>query len=365
MGTYLVRFTPLEPYFFGNERSFGNRLDENKTYFITSNAMPSQSTLLGTLRYCCIKHPTADFTIGENDNIGKESFDLQAEHIQSFGVIKHISPVFLMDVNGFYYIPVPYNHKASEKVYTPFSDYKVCQTNRGEQRIPVDYEAKKGIASGFLQINGSGMGTVETGFIKEVVRIGINKNQDTDGMFRKAFRMLKENCSFAVLAEIDKKMEDRVVCMGKNKSMFKITFESPDVLALDSDNYALALTALVNNIIDCLKVYNKEPLQVALSDIYIQDSMDTLYKACTFACIQTRDHRSFKTIYGKKPFAERYKKGERLQNMIMAGSFFNAKNKDISVMQPWENCANFKNCQQAGYNFLINTAKKFDAQMFL
>ena len=37
MGAYLVKFTPLEPYFFGNERNFGYGLAKNKTYFIESN----------------------------------------------------------------------------------------------------------------------------------------------------------------------------------------------------------------------------------------------------------------------------------------------------------------------------------------
>ena len=367
MSTYLVRFTPQEPYFFGNERRFGDQRAENKTYFITSNDTPSQSTLLGALRYCCIEHPTSDFTIGPNDNIGKESFDLCSEYRQSFGVIKHISPMFLTDRNGFYYIPVPYNHKVSEAetVYTPFSDYEICMTRRGEQRMPMDYNAKNGLASGFLQINGNGRGTVETEFINEVVRIGINKNQETDGMFRKAFRSLKKDCSFAVLAEIDRKMEDRIIYMGKDKSIFKVTFESPKALALENGSYASVLTEFIDRIIDCLKYYNKEPLQVAISEVYIPDSVETLYDACTFACIQTRDYRSFKTIYGNQPYTGRYKRGERLQSLIKAGSFFNARNKDVSVLQAWEKNESFKNCRQAGYNFVVNTAGKFDATMFL
>ena len=367
MSTYLVKFTPLEPYFFGNERSFGDRLAENKTYFITSNETPSQSSLLGTLRYCCIDHPKADFSIGDEDNIGEESFNLQSERRQSFGVIKHISPMFLLDENGFYYIPVPYNHKASDetKVYTPFSKYEACMTHSGEQLMPMDYDAKSGIAGGFLQINGSGKGTVETGFIDEIVRIGINKNQDADGLFRKAFRSLKTGCSFAVLAEIDKAMEDRIVYMGKDKSMFKVTFESPEVLASETGSYDLTLTAFINSIIDCLRIYNKQPLQVAISDVYIPDSIEALYDVCTFACVQTRDYRSLRTVYGKRPFVERYEKGKRLQSMIKAGSFFNARNKELSVLEPWEKNYNFKNCLQAGYNFVINTGKEFDAKLYL
>lgn len=363
MHTYLIKFTPLEPYFFGNERGFGYGLTENKSYYITSNDAPSQSTILGTLRYCCIEHPSNDFSLGDNDNIGDSSFDLLSQQRQSFGVIKHISPMFLMDANNTCYIPVPYNHKASEMFYTPFKEYKTCMTDRGEQLLPVDYDSKRGVAKGFLQINGRNKGAVESNLINKVVRIGINRNQKEQGMFRKAFCSLKKGYSFSVLAEIDRCMEDHLVCMGKEKSLFRVTFEVLDTLA-GKNNYSTMLSTFVNSVIDCVKVYNKMDIQIALSDIYIP-SIEDLYDGCMFACVQTRDYRSFKTVYGKKEIRDRYKRGERLQSLIKAGSFFLCRNRNVSVLQKWAKNENFKNCQQIGYNFVVSTAGKIDIKQYL
>ena len=60
MAVYKVLFHPIEPYFLGNERSFG--FDKgNIRYYAESKEMPSQSTILGTLRYLGLKHVKSDF----------------------------------------------------------------------------------------------------------------------------------------------------------------------------------------------------------------------------------------------------------------------------------------------------------------
>ncbi|MEG2717669.1 MAG: hypothetical protein RR961_10055, partial [Eubacterium sp.] len=56
MSDYIITFTPEEPYFLGNERtfSFGDNKDKQQRsgkYHIESDKIPSQTTLLGTLRY--------------------------------------------------------------------------------------------------------------------------------------------------------------------------------------------------------------------------------------------------------------------------------------------------------------------------
>ena len=58
MGAYLIKFTPLEPYFFGNEKNFGYGLRKNKTYFIESNEVPEQSKA-PTLGNILIKNNTS------------------------------------------------------------------------------------------------------------------------------------------------------------------------------------------------------------------------------------------------------------------------------------------------------------------
>ena len=57
--TYLLTFTPQEPYFFGNEKSFTYPGQKNggqygNRYYVKSEQTPSQSTLFGALRYLMI-----------------------------------------------------------------------------------------------------------------------------------------------------------------------------------------------------------------------------------------------------------------------------------------------------------------------
>ena len=53
MGKYLIKLKPLEPYFFGGERTFGfgKKTKQKQPYYIVSEYIPSQPTLFGTLRY--------------------------------------------------------------------------------------------------------------------------------------------------------------------------------------------------------------------------------------------------------------------------------------------------------------------------
>ena len=83
MSIYLVRYTPLEPYFFGNEKTFGYGSVKNKTYYVESSELPSQSGLFGTLRYCCISGSRKNYEI-DPEEIGSESFNIQSSCMQMF-----------------------------------------------------------------------------------------------------------------------------------------------------------------------------------------------------------------------------------------------------------------------------------------
>ena len=95
-----IEFKPLEPYFFGNERSLQYKGVNQKvqikaaSYFAKSELIPLQSTLFGALRYLGIVEKRLDFKLTSEDeaNIGKASFQLKKEG-QSFGKIKSISQI--------------------------------------------------------------------------------------------------------------------------------------------------------------------------------------------------------------------------------------------------------------------------------
>ena len=107
--TYKISFKPVEPYFFGNEKTFAfpvkgeNASPSVSSYFIRSEDMPSQSTILGALRYLFLDHKNPDFKYTKEqaaDNakaVGPASFDIASEDVQQFGLIRKISPVFISE----------------------------------------------------------------------------------------------------------------------------------------------------------------------------------------------------------------------------------------------------------------------------
>lgn len=48
MATYLIKLTPLDKFFFGQKKTFG---DDNVNYVVYSSFFPQQTALLGLLRY--------------------------------------------------------------------------------------------------------------------------------------------------------------------------------------------------------------------------------------------------------------------------------------------------------------------------
>src|ERR1035437_5105326 len=97
MTKFLIRLKPLTPYFFGGENTFG---DNNQSYYVRSNYLPQQTTLLGFLRYELLLQNKLLGTDPEKKDwkslIGKKSFQKEnGAYISEFGAIKKISPVFL------------------------------------------------------------------------------------------------------------------------------------------------------------------------------------------------------------------------------------------------------------------------------
>ena len=95
-------------------------------YFIKSETVPAQTTILGMLRYLLLpvkKSNFADYTDADKkinaQAVGSSSFDFEQKD-RRFGIIKEISPVFLIK-NDEIFMKTPFDHKTGEKTYTPFS----------------------------------------------------------------------------------------------------------------------------------------------------------------------------------------------------------------------------------------------------
>lgn len=350
---YKVILTPAEPYFFGNEKNFkypGQNTGGaySNSYFIRSEDMPSQSAILGVLRFLLLAHIKADyayFDIERAENakaVGEESFNIDSSKIQSFGMIKSISPVFITDGTDSY-IPVPVNDNSAAgekrieegaeerkiKDYIPFADYKPVNTADGKKLYANDYDVKSGLSYGFLNLTNR---CVYSDLIQSSVRVGINRSTDKNGFFKKEYKMLRKGCSFAVYAQIDKEMADTPmpVFMGQGKSPFSVRFiKEENVLEKD-----------------VISVLGGIPEGYSL--IYCLSNAIVHANPCentVFSAYRSSDYRSFMTNFSKS-----VKKG-KLHRLIKAGSIFITDKPD-----EWIQNYSDKNAEQIGFNQFIISA---------
>ena len=365
--TYKVTFKPVEPYFFGNEKNFTfpgqkQKSTYSSSYFIRSERVPSQSTILGVLRYIFLPYKWEDFNhkdtreiINNKNNIndkvvGAASFDIDSESIQNFGIIKKISPVFISGRNDFgesvTLIPTPMDHnrtsekservhKASDKEilqYYPFLEYIKVNTTEGKKLYAKDFNVKEGVEHSYVSLEKGELYTFSDLFQSDL-RIGINRTEKKDGFFKKEYCMLKKNFSFAVYADIDIDNAPKAtsVFLGQGKSAFIVNFteESND---------------LQNRVKEFLsrKEYQRAayPFIYCLSDVFVGDFDN---EKVLFCAIDTKDYRAFKTRE-----MGRIEKGGTLYRLLKAGSIIIPENPD-----EWANKNKKSNAENIGFNTFV------------
>jgi hypothetical protein len=324
----LIKLTPTEPYFFGGERIFEIG-DKNKHYYIRSLDTPSQTMLFGVLRYLAIENPITNTDFRKrydnyrnkvaNKDFKREfhGFALNRPNI-SFHKIHCISPLYLLDDQGNYYIRTPFDHKvknsAGEKneIYTPFSACveTICTTS-GKRTFPKDYVAKDGIADSWLSLTDK---TIKNCLFTGIAQTGIqaigyrkrhsqtNENglsdNDNHALFKKEYKRLEDGFSFAFFADIedDMPLHPKAVYMGQDKSTFLVSIEPSEDPPFPTD------------IVSTGRVY-------AQSDIYYAEDVSSLYSDCKFVAVKTRDHRIFQTNNLDRKYSKSIK-------LIQAGSMF-------------------------------------------
>lgn len=328
MSVYLVTFTPAEPYYFGNEKSLSYKGQKNggkfgNLYFVRSEKMPSQSTLLGALRYLALQAGL---------DIGNASFNLdqKPETSADFGAIKRLSPVFITRPNE-RLIPMPLDHQGSNTSYTPLREYRTITTADGEKLYAPAYDAKVGLTSSFLNIDyvaddkAGGRELVEDDDIFGTdVRVGINLESSRDGFFKKEYAYLKNGYAFALYAEIVGKMQNSSVFLGQGKSAFSVTFQEqigdvdPQIGDVDP------IEKFKKTVKRKLRLPEKtgEKGVAAKSFLYfLSDAIvpQNLYENTLFAIVKTKEYRAFTTVVDKDGRV-RVTKGEKLHHLVKAGS---------------------------------------------
>lgn len=320
--TYRVTFTPSGSYFFGNEKNFKYPNQENgghfgELYYIRGENVPSQTTILGALRYLALPPEKRTYNAAKDDSakryIGAESFSFESAEIQEFGAIKSVSPLFITDGKTDY-IPTPFDHneEKSSKEYTPFFVYHTVDTIDGIRLYTQEYNAKKGITDTWMSVKD---GKIESSMFESEVRIGINTQQRENAFFKKEYKILKAECSFVVYAEIDTEIfppepsTTMTVFLGQGKVPFAVRFA-------EEENKIDKKTK------DLLCEKHKKlryGFAYCQSDFLVNEQIPS----GIFAVTKTRDHRSFQTEKTGK-----IKKGSQLHKLISAGSIFLFEKED-------------------------------------
>lgn len=195
MSTYLIKLTPLDKFFFGQKKTFG---DDNANYFVYSSLFPQQTALLGLLRYQLLQ--IAGEEVFKNNKIqdkekaaeliGEQSFSPFAEKKLQFGIIESLSPVFIIDKKNKdeYFLPVGrrFQKEKGEDLYELL--HLSCED--GCPPIFSKYKSKKGMASCWLSSKSHTLLNEEDFFTKDE-RIGIRKDYEgatnDDAFFRQRY----------------------------------------------------------------------------------------------------------------------------------------------------------------------------------
>jgi len=358
--TYCVRLKPLEPYFFAGEKSFGfGKQNKNSynNYFIKSELLPTQTTLLGTLRYYILKQKGILTTKSNNPYleqekyVGKNSFDMNVDN--EYGIIKNISPMFLKDKENNIYIRTPYNQNTDKIDVLDIRNLKndqidILDGNKKKSMSIINKVVLKKedeIRSTFVNLDKHILISEDKIFNRQV-RVGINKTAKKEGFFKKEYIYLKdyEICFYVDLDDdefcnkLDNNQNNVIVYMGMGKSSFQLTIEKE-------------MNKLEDRIKELFKGSENE-FYYALSDICVD--YDLIKEKCDLMLDDIRTFRSLSTQKGKKRYFDQYKQSN-LYHLIRAGSVFYVKN---NCKKDFEDIINIKNLTDIGFNKIIKIGGK-------
>lgn len=394
---YLVKLKPLEPYFLGGERTFDfgeTKQQVRSKYFIKSEELPSQTTLLGVMRYYLLENAELLSNEYESDEkseieklIGPDSFDINIEEEQSFGVINKISPLFLLNDQKQVLVPTPFNHcvKDEEGVYKPFKKYmefeKKIEENTGKKILFSDFDAKEGITNSFLELSSHNIPNKgkkrktpkkdlttlkiikkepakpdEPSIFKKITKVGIRKNNDDqnkkeEGFFKKEYIILNEDYIFSFFVDLNKDdlaLENTIVYLGQNKSAFKLSITKSNANGENESILRIKSQSLLEDKNSNNKGYS---IYYALSDTLM--TSENYEKLCAFSIIKTKFFRGLKTILFKNEDNKMdIKKNKHLFNLVSAGSvFYVHAEKEKEFKTCLEKLSS--NCKKIGLNQII------------
>lgn len=375
--TYLVKWKAIDAYFFSGEKNFGfgsGRKYTGNPYFIHSLTTPTQTTLLGTLRYEILRRLQCESTYKTDTKelkekqalyIGKNSFCL-SDTESNFGFIKSISPLFIMHGKE-RIVKAPYHKLYLNDTYVSRDldkekkDYVLLDGNNKRNLTVLDdvcLKEETNHRSMYCSLDSKDKTLISEDklFLSET-RVGIKKEATTEGFFKKQYYRLKPEYEFAVYVQLECKEKSNdvfetlindfnhtsksIVYMGMSKSAFIMSVES-----VEEDSLRL----FVEDAKHTFEQNTENNIYYAQSDIYV--NYEEIIKCCSLILGESREFRNLKTKDDTTSYYHRFKASE-LHYMMKAGSVFFVNDKET-----FESLINNSNLQSIGFNQVIQIGGK-------
>ena len=272
---YLIRLKPLEPFFFGGDKTFGSSYGkEEANFYVRSEKMPQQTQLMGMIRktilqqkrllkwhpykkdnslrfsqWVAVKQDYARELVGMGKLTSQSLFD---DERLNLGVIDRISPLFFTKEKLFYtFSPIlddmQYELQKDDNIKTSINGnilehaYKIKDKKEGKEWL-----AKEGLYQKMIGVdqNGNIREIYSKNIFEEITDIGNQKNSANnhrfkrrdaedkkEGFFKKVTYMLKDDFSFAFLLHTNKNIDLKkdIVQLGGENSKFLIFVEEVPV----------------------------------------------------------------------------------------------------------------------------------------
>ena len=353
----LVTFSPMDPFFFGGESTFGK--GEQRNFFAASNYFPQQTTLVGVLRH--VLHEAEHTANMGNSFVVKENDATTSD----FGYLETVSPVFVCYQEGdkmVYGLPIRLPLAKAEQATKPIA-YK-CAISESEKvdfgagwqpaAIIEQFTEKHGFEEYLLFSNGD-LKTYDEVFLP-VHKIGIArvpiKHTTEEGMFyNQVLYQFKSGYSFAALVsgttELFAAIQNRNMPMGGEQVNFVLKTKTED-RDFDTLFNTTALAAKMDTA--------REAIFLA-ADTYVSSD---IYAHCHLAITTTKSFRNIVTptkeytasLSRSKSKTERYK-SEKF-TLISRGSILFPNGETTKITKALDH----KAFQQIGYNHYFIHSKK-------
>ena len=355
-----IELTPITPYFFGKEpfQQLGNKSD----YFQTSLDFPQQTTLLGLLRHKVLRdngvdlnkmNPKNSKSLDVSELIGKQSFEVNNNQINSFSKIHSISPCYVVNdlrkkiffencenIDG-QLLALDKSKEAFLSGNEPYINKKFFDTTIGNVKKDdcIHESAKVGIYKGGVRT----VSTSKSYFIMEYKHLGIKQTIDEKKIFSK---FKKWSFGFQALVQQDLFINENkdIMPMGKEQSLFKVTTKIiKENIETDKPYFDYNLISDESPNTELIKC-------VLLSDTKVsQNNLDKLKSLCVLQVTNQQRVRYIKRKTQDYYLGEKPMKENKAFNLIAKGSvFFIDKSLKESIDDILNEAQDFK---QIGYNY--------------